>query len=62
MSSTELLRREWTAFRTPGRLISLAVAALSVLALGLLFAGGTSSGVSDSPLHASAIASEAGPQ
>ena len=47
MSSTELLRREWTAFRTPGRLISLAVAALSVIALGLLFAGGTSSGVSD---------------
>ncbi|MFJ8966119.1 hypothetical protein ACIRG5_42685 [Lentzea sp. NPDC102401] len=47
MSSTELLRREWTAFRTPGRLIALAVAALSVAALGLLFAGGTSSGVSD---------------
>ncbi|MEU3650947.1 hypothetical protein AB0E59_46860 [Lentzea sp. NPDC034063] len=47
MSSTELLRREWTAFRTPGRLISLAVAALSVIALGLLFAGDTSSGVGD---------------
>jgi hypothetical protein len=48
MSSTELLRREWTAFRSPGRLIALAVAALSVIALGLLFSsGGTSSSVSD---------------
>ncbi|MDX8149441.1 hypothetical protein SK854_45475 [Lentzea sp. BCCO 10_0061] len=47
MSSTELLRREWTAFRGPGRLIALAVAAFSVIALGLLFSGGTSSGVSD---------------
>ncbi|MCX2954101.1 hypothetical protein [Lentzea sp. NEAU-D7] len=47
MSITELLRREWTAFRTPGRLISLAVAGLSVIAAGLLFAGATSSSVSD---------------
>src|SRR5687767_11435659 len=47
MSSTELLRQEWTAFRSPGRLISLAAAALSVIALGLLFSGGTSSSVSD---------------
>ncbi|SFR28407.1 hypothetical protein SAMN04488564_113255 [Lentzea waywayandensis] len=46
MSSTEL-RRAWTAFRSPGRLIALAVAALTVITLGLLFAGGTSSGVSD---------------
>ncbi|GGM68326.1 hypothetical protein GCM10011609_00040 [Lentzea pudingi] len=38
MSITALLRREWTAFRTPGRLISLAVAALAVIGLGLLFA------------------------
>lgn len=43
MSSTELLRREWTAFRRPGRLISLAVAALTVIALGLLFAGAATS-------------------
>ncbi|RDI17941.1 hypothetical protein [Lentzea flaviverrucosa] len=47
MSSTELLRREWTAFRGPGRLIALAAAALSVIAVGLLFAGTTSSSVSD---------------
>ncbi|MDX3660968.1 hypothetical protein PV646_27005 [Streptomyces sp. ID05-26A] len=47
MSSTTLLRREWTAFRSPGRLIALAAAALVVIALGLLFAPGTSSGVSD---------------
>lgn len=47
MSNTELLRREWTAFRGPGRLIALAVAALSVIAVGLLFAGTTSSSVSD---------------
>jgi len=37
MSTTELLRREWTAFRRPGRLIALAAAALTVIALGLLF-------------------------
>ncbi|NKE62834.1 hypothetical protein FXN61_41375 [Lentzea sp. PSKA42] len=43
MSSTELLRREWTAFRRPGRLISLAAAALAVIALGLLFAVGSNS-------------------
>ncbi|SMC87877.1 hypothetical protein [Lentzea albidocapillata] len=47
MSSTELLRREWTAFRRPGRLIALAVAGLTVITMGLLFAGATSSGVSD---------------
>ncbi|WP_439659996.1 hypothetical protein ACSHWB_47830 [Lentzea sp. HUAS TT2] len=46
MSSTELLRA-WTAFRSPGRLISLATAALAVVAVGLMFTGGTSSGVSD---------------
>jgi hypothetical protein len=40
MSTTELLRREWTAFRRPGRLIALAVAALTVIALGLLVAFG----------------------
>ncbi|MFC4533809.1 hypothetical protein [Sphaerisporangium dianthi] len=40
MSTTELLRREWAAFRRPGRLIALAVAALSVIALGVLFAFG----------------------
>ncbi|RBQ16891.1 hypothetical protein DP939_27890 [Spongiactinospora rosea] len=43
MSATELprlfclLRREWTAFRRPGRLIALAVAALTVIVPGLLF-------------------------
>ncbi|KAB2343616.1 DUF1349 domain-containing protein [Actinomadura rudentiformis] len=37
MSTTELLRREWTAFRRPGRLIALAAAAFAVIALGLLF-------------------------
>jgi hypothetical protein len=40
MSTTELLRREWTTFRRPGRLIALAGAALTVIALGLLFAVG----------------------
>ncbi|MDG4789315.1 hypothetical protein O7626_25885 [Micromonospora sp. WMMD1102] len=38
MSSTELLRREWAAFRRPGRLAALAAAALVVIALGLLYA------------------------
>ncbi|MDH2430495.1 hypothetical protein [Sphaerisporangium sp. TRM90804] len=36
MSTTELLRAEWAAFRRPGRLIALAVAALTVIGLGLL--------------------------
>ncbi|MEU0884244.1 hypothetical protein ABZ345_37110 [Lentzea sp. NPDC005914] len=43
MPITQLLRREWTAFRRPGRLISLAAAALTVIALGLLLAAGTRS-------------------
>ena len=38
MSTTELLRREWIAFRRPGRLIALVAAALTVIALGLLVA------------------------
>ncbi|MEV1247911.1 hypothetical protein [Nonomuraea sp. NPDC049750] len=37
MLSTQLLHREWTAFRRPGRLIALAVAALIVIAIGLVF-------------------------
>jgi hypothetical protein len=41
MSTTELLRREWVAFRRPGRLIALAAAALVILGLGLLSAFGT---------------------
>lgn len=43
MSITALLRREWTAFRTPGRLLSLAVAALAVIGPGLLLAPGAGS-------------------
>lgn len=43
MHNTELLRREWTAFRRPGRLISLAAAVLTVIALGLLSAAGNNS-------------------
>ncbi|GAA1661586.1 hypothetical protein GCM10009733_069090 [Nonomuraea maheshkhaliensis] len=38
MSTTELLRREWTGFRRPGRLIALTCAALTIVALGLLLA------------------------
>jgi hypothetical protein len=40
MSTTELLRREWAAFRRPGRLIALAAAAVAVIALGLLSSAG----------------------
>lgn len=36
----EVLPREWTAFRRPARLIALAVAGLTVVAFGLLFAAG----------------------
>jgi hypothetical protein len=38
MSTTELLRQEWTAFRRPARLIALALAALTVIALGTFVA------------------------
>ncbi|MFF3604083.1 hypothetical protein [Streptomyces sp. NPDC002463] len=34
------VRREWTAFRRPGRLIAMATAALAVVVLGLLYAFG----------------------
>lgn len=40
MPLRELLRREWRAFRRPGRLIALAAAALAVIAVGLLYASG----------------------
>ncbi|MEV5888577.1 hypothetical protein [Nonomuraea fuscirosea] len=43
MSTIELLRREWNMFRRPGRLIALACAALTVVALGLLLALNTRS-------------------
>jgi hypothetical protein len=40
MPIRELLHREWAVFRSPGRLIALATAALAVIALGLLYAVG----------------------
>ncbi|MEO3821524.1 hypothetical protein [Plantactinospora sp. B24E8] len=43
MSRTELLRREWTAFRSPGRLAALAAVVLAIIALGLLYASGNRS-------------------
>lgn len=57
MSTTELLRREWTAFRRPGRLIALAAAALTVIALGLLFASGNRSSC-DGPCPAAPVAGD----
>ncbi|MEU3723210.1 hypothetical protein AB0E73_10760, partial [Streptomyces sp. NPDC031705] len=39
-TTNEPLRREWTRFRRPGRLIAMAAAALAVIALGLLHAFG----------------------
>ncbi|MFD8544530.1 hypothetical protein [Streptomyces sp. NPDC059649] len=41
LTTNELLRQEWTRFRRPGQLIAMAVAALVVLALGLLYASGS---------------------
>ncbi|MFF9850991.1 DUF1349 domain-containing protein [Streptomyces litmocidini] len=35
-----VVRREWTGFRRPGRLIAMAAAALAVIVLGLLYAFG----------------------
>ncbi|MGW6929926.1 hypothetical protein ACWGE0_07625 [Lentzea sp. NPDC054927] len=43
MPTSELLRREWTAFRRPARLVALIAAALVVIALGLLYAMGNRS-------------------
>jgi hypothetical protein len=43
MSITELLRREWTAFRRPSRLAALTAAAVVLVALGLLYAVGVHS-------------------
>ncbi|GII78522.1 hypothetical protein Sru01_35040 [Sphaerisporangium rufum] len=43
MSTTELLRREWRAFRRPARLAALAAATLSVIALAVLYAMGNRS-------------------
>lgn len=40
LTNSELLRREWTAFRRPGRLIAMTAAALAVLLIGLLHAFG----------------------
>ncbi|CAM5665402.1 hypothetical protein SAVIM338S_06886 [Streptomyces avidinii] len=40
LTTHEILRQEWTRFRRPGRLIALTVAALAVLAAGLLYAFG----------------------
>jgi hypothetical protein len=57
MSTTELLRREWTAFRRPGRLAALTAAALSVIALGLLYAVGNHSSC-DGPCPATPVAGD----
>ncbi|MFI6028731.1 hypothetical protein [Amycolatopsis magusensis] len=57
MSTTELLRREWTAFRRPGRLTALASAALAVIALGLLYAAGGHSSC-DGPCPATPVAED----
>ncbi|MEU6721230.1 hypothetical protein ABZ897_58105 [Nonomuraea sp. NPDC046802] len=59
MSPTELLRREWTAFRRPGHLIALAVAALTIVALGVLSASGNKAGSScDGPCPAVPVADD----
>ncbi|EEP70434.1 hypothetical protein MCAG_00761 [Micromonospora sp. ATCC 39149] len=57
MSSIELLRRQWTSFRRPGRLIALVAAALIVIALGLLFTFGSNSSC-DGPCSAAPAASD----
>ncbi|HET6857614.1 MAG TPA: hypothetical protein VFH94_11045 [Streptomyces sp.] len=41
LTTNELLRREWTGFRRPGRLIAMGAAALVVVAFGLLYALGS---------------------
>ncbi|MEU5869041.1 hypothetical protein ABZ815_48300 [Nonomuraea sp. NPDC047529] len=57
MSIIDLLRREWAAFRRPGRLTALTVAALAVIGLGLMsaFAGRPSC---DGPCPAAPVAAD----
>ena len=43
MFNRQLLQREWAAFRRPGRLVAFALAAVAVIALGLLPAFGVQS-------------------
>ncbi|MFF0866370.1 hypothetical protein ACFYUV_31765 [Nonomuraea sp. NPDC003560] len=57
MSITDLLRREWAAFRRPGRLTALAVAVLAVIGLGLLSASGSRSSC-DGPCPATPVAAD----
>lgn len=40
LTTNEILREEWTRFRRPARLIAMTIAALAVLAAGLLYAFG----------------------
>ncbi|KOG11811.1 MULTISPECIES: hypothetical protein [Streptomyces] len=40
LKTHEHLRREWTRFRRPGRLVAMVLAALAVIALGLVYAYG----------------------
>lgn len=40
-TTTEMLRQEWTRFRSTGRMVAMAAVALAVLALGLLHASGS---------------------
>lgn len=57
MVCTELLRREWTAFRRPGRLVALAAAALAAIALGLVAALGNQVSC-DGPCPADPVAAD----
>ncbi|NUW33877.1 hypothetical protein HTZ77_20930 [Nonomuraea sp. SMC257] len=57
MSTTPLLRSEWAAFRRPARLIALAAAALTVIALGLLSASANRSSC-DGPCPAVPVAGD----
>jgi hypothetical protein len=60
MLTRELLRREWVAFRRPGRLIALASAVLAVIAFGLLFAFGSQSSC-DGPCPTDPTAADGSP-
>jgi hypothetical protein len=58
MPTTELLRREWTAFRRPGRLIALAAAVLIVIAVGLVYLLGKGSSCDPGPCPAVPVAGD----
>jgi hypothetical protein len=61
-SFTAAVRREWITFRSRGRIVALAVAALVSIVLGLLMAAGNRSSCSEGPVEVACPTDPVGPQ